>query len=91
MGKISPSDGAPHILVDYIVTAGHIGGNVIVHVGTEEARPTADGASVEKVIVSSGHLRMSRSTAVEFANALLKVVEILDTSETRVSPPLRPN
>ena len=87
MGKISPSDGAPHVIVDYIVSAGHIGGNVLVHVGAEEARPSLDGSTIEKVVVSSGHLRMSRSSAVELVNALMKAIDILDkSSETPMSP-----
>lgn len=80
MGKISQSDGAPHVIVDYIVSAGHIGGNVLVHVGMEEARPSLDGTTIEKVVVSSAHLRMTRLAAVELANSLMRAIDILDKS-----------
>lgn len=92
MGKISPSDGAPHVIVDYIVSAGHIGGNILVHVGAEEARPSPDGTAIEKVVVSSGHLRMSPLVATELANALNRAVDILANSgEAQMPGPKRPN
>jgi hypothetical protein len=77
MVKVSPRDGAPHLFIDTVITAGSLGGNIQINFGAFETR-RIDGGAPDKSLVSVAHMRMSPLVAKELAAVLLQCVESVE-------------